>query len=205
MAINKKIFECLIIGLPLVFTLGCLEAKPDHITPSITPSATPEIITSPEIFPNKADVENYIINQKLANFSEVHVLNFAKIEKVDSIYTTEKPYSSGGYVAVRMLVKNYTVLIMEYKDPDHLFIEANYSATSESEKRVFNELINYKLNNFYFGSGPLTPTKITFLNATYAEFKFISDWNEFHKYWIESYGTIDTVNNSIWIKLPPKP
>lgn len=203
MTINKKIFVCLIIGLPLVFTIGCLETKPDRMTPQPLPSVTPS--TTAEFFPNKTHVVNYIADQKQVNIGEVHVLNFAKIEKVDSIYATEKPYSNGGYVAVRMLVKNYTVLIMEYKDPDHIFIEANYSAISENEKRVFDELIRYKLNSFYFGSGPLTPTKITFLNATHAEFKFVSDWNEFHKYWIESYGTIDKVNNSIWIKLPPKP
>jgi len=168
-------FLCLVLGCSLIFTLGCLEPKLDNTSPQPTasplkPSTIGESIRSSEVFPNEKQVIDYIINQKSIQANDIQLLNFAKIEKINSIYTTEKPYFTGDYVAVRMLIKNYTVITMEYKDSDHLFVEENYSAVSEKEKEVFDMLIKYKLDSFYFGNGQLTPTRITFHNATNAEF-----------------------------------
>lgn len=243
--VNLKVWrlyftKCLVILLiisALLFT-GCVEKEnqlkttpppaassistiPSPTATSIsTPTATDQIVT----YPSREEVIKYVANIKKVPPNEVELIEFKNIQGAYMIFP--QTYHEGGYVAVSLLVSNYTAIVMAYKDDSNVFTKGNYTASTIEEKKLFDLLINVTFRKN--GTGPffgrLIPVNINITNSScilnkseiysvnytcasiessYATFEFISRFNGFHGYWPNSNGWVDVKTKQIWIENQP--
>ena len=221
-----KCLAILLITSALLVT-GCVEKENQlETTPSpaaipiSTPTATEQIVT----YPSREEVIKYVANIKKVSPNEVELIDFQNIHEAYMIFP--QTYNEGGYVAVSLLVSNYTAIVMAYKDDDAVVIEGDYTASTIEEKKLFVLLTNVTFpdsgSKAFFGrlvpinitvtnsSGILNKSEIYLVNYTvasiespYATFEFISRFNSFHGYWPDSNGWVDVKTKQIWIKDQP--
>lgn len=186
-------------------------------TPSATAAVTPEIT-----YPSQEEVTKYLADLKNAPQDEVKMIDFQNIN-VGANELPNRAYHRGGYVAVSVIISNYTSLVMAYKNHNDIISIGNYTASTIEEKRLYNLLrnITYYRNGYYIGN--LIPTNITIINPSYtinkngvyqvnytydlppmtnpyASFEFVVYFIGNHGFWVQSYGWIDAKKKQIWIR-----
>lgn len=223
-----------------VFFVGCVEKETNISieTPTITmsPTSTPEQITeatttpTPINYPNREEVIKYIADMKKVSLAEVKIIDFKNIPRPYG-FPLMYQYQTGGYVAVSMIVANYTAIVMAYKNSTDVVILEDYTASTLKEKNLFDVLTNISFGKNWPGPffGKLIPFNITIINpsyvfnkndlyglnstgygrlvnenSSYATFKFVSEFNDFHEYWPGSMGWVDVKTKSIWIQNQPR-
>ena len=176
-------------------------------------------------YPTRGEVISYVAKMKKVPLNEVEIIEFQNIGFGPS-WEPAKIFQEGGYVAVSLLVSNYSAVVMAYKDCNNVFIIGNYTASTIEEKNLFDLLMNITFpppNTVFYGK--LIPTNITILNSSYlvsridiyqveygigkfedspyATFEFVSKFNNFHGYWPSSNGMVDVKTKRILILMQP--
>ncbi len=172
------------IGIVLILIVGCLEREkfervaPINVTTVSTPNDTSSGIDSvpPEgsyaystvaptlTYPYREDAKKYVADLKKVPQDEVKIIDFHNIGAANMI--PYRAYHSRGYVAVSMIITNYTSLVLAYKNHSNVIIIGNYTASTNEEKELFDLLTNITFDHppFY---GNLIPTNITIINSSY--------------------------------------
>jgi hypothetical protein len=216
------------IAILLILAAGCVEkekiekAAPVNVTTvsTDTPDATPALI--PKItYPTQEEVKKYLADLKKVPQDEVKIIDFQNIGT--QISPPSRFYNnSGGYVAVIVIISNYSSLVMAYHNHSDVISIGNYTASTNEEKKLFDLLRNITYYRNGVDNGNLIPTNITIINSSYtinknekyqitytydlppmenpyASFKFVVYFIGNHGIWAESYGWIDVKTKHIWI------
>ncbi len=198
--------------------------KEENQRPTTTPAATPTV-TPKLTYPDREEVKKYVADLKKVPQDEVKIIDFQNIGAANMIPT--RAYHSGGYVAVSVIITNYTSLVMAYKNYNDVINIGDHTASTDEEKKIFDLLMNITYDHNGPFDGNLIPTNITIINSSYtmnknekyqinstynlptmanpyASFKFVTKFNGFHGYWPESYGWLDAKTKQIWIQMLPQ-
>jgi len=186
----------------------------------ISDNHTDQIVT----YPTRDEVISYVAKINKVPLNEVEIIEFQTIG-FGAGFEPVKTIQEGGYVAVSVLVSNYSAVVMAYKDYNNVFIIGNYTASTIEEKNLFDLLKNstFPSNSVFYGK--LIPTNITILNSSYlvsrndtfqveygidkfedspyATFEFVSNFNHYHGYWPSSNGLVDVKIKRILIRMQP--
>lgn len=209
---------------------GCVEeSKYEEGARTPTESKNLEILDPPSdkiiTYPTRDEVISYVAKMKEAPLNEVEIIEFQTIG-FGAGFEPVKTIQEGGYVAVSLLVSNYSAVVMAYKDYNNVFIIGNYTASTIEEKNLFDLLKNITFpppNTVFYGK--LIPINITILNSSYvvsrndtyqveyvidkfedspyATFEFATKFNSYHGYWPSSNGMVDVKTKRILICMQP--
>lgn len=209
---------------------GCVE-EPKYEESAGTPTGSENLeILDPHIdeiatYPTRDEVISYVAKMQEVPLNEVEIIEFQTIG-FGAGFEPVKTIQESGYVAVSLLVSNYSAVVMAYKDYNNVFIIEDYTASTIEEKNLFDLLKNITFpppNTVFYGM--LIPTNITILNSShlvsrndtyqveygidkfedspYAIFEFATRFNSYHGYWPSSNGMVDVKTKRILIRMQP--
>lgn len=208
---------------------GCVE-EPKYEEGAGTPTESKNLeildhqIDQNVTYPTRDEVITYVAKMKKVPLNEVEIIEFQTIG-FGAGFEPVKTIQEGGYVAVSLLVSNYSAVVMAYKDYNNVSIIGNYTPSTIEEKNLFDLLKNITFPSNTVFNGKLIPTNITILNSSSeisrndayqveyfydkfedspdATFEFVSKFNSYHGYWPSSNGMVDVKTKRILIRMQP--
>ncbi len=160
------------VAIVLILITGCVdmekfeEVAPVNVTTvSATTTVAIPVVTPAITYPNTQEVKKYVADLKKVPQDEVKIIDFQNIRDANMVVT--RAYHSGGYVAVSVIIANYTSLVMAYKNHSDVINIGNYTASTDEEKKLFDLLTNISYESYGPFDGNLIPINITIIDSSY--------------------------------------
>ena len=151
------------IAIVLILAAGCVgKERIEKVEPVNDTTISPAVTFA---YPNQDEVKKYVADLKKMPQDEVEIIDFQNIGAANMMPT--QAYHSGGYVAVSVIVANYTSLVMAYKNHSDVINIGNYTASTNEERKLFDLLMNITYDGYGPFNGNLIPINITIVNSSY--------------------------------------